>query len=578
MAHIFPDSSIILCSVPNALSADYNNVIAFKTETERYNYFSSKAIKILEKYSIVRKNESVIRVEGDYSEYMNVNYMVFTNSNFYNKHFYAFIDSVNYVAPNTTEIHFILDVMSTWFFTDCELMNCIVEREHVEDDRPYYVANTVPEGIDIGEYICYEAIDYKNFLGDKYVMLELSQKMPTEITDTPEWTEAVNNEYIKVLEPGVYNGLYKANYSYAFLYIDATLNTVIPSAMDYFARSGLLDMVEALYITYENFFNKSNEMVDIEVSLDKPLTINTYTPRNKKLLMYPYNYLELSASGQTQDIKYELVSTRDVKLKISGYMEPGSPIYMSVDKYQNFDLSYDIGVSTPGLPLLQYTKKEALNNYQLSQNSRANSMAYELMGGALNTIGGVLGAGNALNYSNFSNTSDVINLSKAANAFNYQITGVNQMSTLGGIGGVAKAAGQAGVGLIMNVERVYDTYKAAAQDTLRRPANTSYVNAIPNLLYTHNRPAPLVKRMTLWLPYLQKLDAFFDRFGYKVLTFKTPNINSRKSWNYLKLIECDLESSINQEYVEAIKKILQNGITFWHTTDVGNYSLDNSIV
>ena len=52
MAHIFPDSSIILCSVPNALSADYNNVIAFKTETERYNYFSSKAIKILEKYLI----------------------------------------------------------------------------------------------------------------------------------------------------------------------------------------------------------------------------------------------------------------------------------------------------------------------------------------------------------------------------------------------------------------------------------------------------------------------------------------------------------------------------------------------
>lgn len=572
--NILPDSTIILCKIPNSITIDYTDTITFKDEASRFEYFSSKAVKRVEKYSIVRKEESILRIEGDYSQYMECNYMIFKNSNFYNKNFYAFITSVNYITPNTTEIRFFIDVMQTWFFTDCTLMNCVIEREHVEHDEPYNVENTMPEGIELGEYITFESIDFKNLLGSKYVMLELSEQMPAEITSTAEWTEALSNGYIKELPPGVYNGLYKANHSYAFLYIEATLKTVIPAAMDYFARAGKLEMVECLYITYENFFNTSEEMVDISTEIEKPSIINEYTPRNKKLLMYPYNYLELEASGQKQQIKYELIPSEKIKINISGYMEPGTPIYMSIPNYENFDLSYGIGVATPGLPLLQYTKREVLNNYQTSQNSRTLGLAYDLISGGINAISGTLGASSSLSYNNFTPQNPSINLTRGMPA----VGGMNQASTLGGLAGVGLAGGKAAIGWVMNVNRTYDLYKAAAQDVLNRPSNTSYLNALPSLLYTHNRPCPIVKRMTLWYPYLKKIDDYFDRFGYKSLAFKIPNINSRKSWNYLKLIEVDIDGSINQEYIEQIKNILQNGITFWHTTDVGNYDLDNSII
>ena len=37
-------------------------------------------------------------------------------------------------------------------------------------------------------------------------------------------------------------------------------------------------------------------------------------------------------------------------------------------------------------------------------------------------------------------------------------------------------------------------------------------------------------------------------------------------------------NGINAKDAEKISDIYNHGITFWHTTDVGNYSLNNGIV
>lgn len=74
------------------------------------------------------------------------------------------------------------------------------------------------------------------------------------------------------------------------------------------------------------------------------------------------------------------------------------------------------------------------------------------------------------------------------------------------------------------------------------------------------------------------VDDYFTRFGYKVLRYKVPELRSRTSFNYVKTEDAYITGSIPNEALEQIANAFNSGITLWHTTDVGNYSLDNSIV
>ena len=74
------------------------------------------------------------------------------------------------------------------------------------------------------------------------------------------------------------------------------------------------------------------------------------------------------------------------------------------------------------------------------------------------------------------------------------------------------------------------------------------------------------------------VDDYFTRFGYKVLRYKIPETKSRKSFNYVQTEDAYITGSIPNEALVQIANAFNSGITLWHTTDVGNYTLDNSIV
>lgn len=78
------------------------------------------------------------------------NYLMFQNSGFGSKWFYAFITSVEYVNNAVTEISFEIDVMQTWFF-NYSVGECFIEREHSASDE--IGENLVPETVNVGEYV-----------------------------------------------------------------------------------------------------------------------------------------------------------------------------------------------------------------------------------------------------------------------------------------------------------------------------------------------------------------------------------------------------------------------------------------
>lgn len=72
-----------------------------------------------------------------------------------------------------------------------------------------------------------------------------------------------------------------------------------------------------------------------------------------------------------------------------------------------------------------------------------------------------------------------------------------------------------------------------------------------------------------------KLDQFFDMYGYATNAVKVPNEDSRESWNYVKTDNVIINGSMPVQDMAVIKAMYNRGVRFWHTTDVGNYSLSN---
>jgi hypothetical protein len=78
--------------------------------------------------------------------------------------------------------------------------------------------------------------------------------------------------------------------------------------------------------------------------------------------------------------------------------------------------------------------------------------------------------------------------------------------------------------------------------------------------------------------YRTILENFFNMFGYKVNKVKIPNFHTRWYWNYVQTSNCNILGNINNEDLDELKKVFDNGITLWHTDDVGNYALENEVI
>jgi hypothetical protein len=78
--------------------------------------------------------------------------------------------------------------------------------------------------------------------------------------------------------------------------------------------------------------------------------------------------------------------------------------------------------------------------------------------------------------------------------------------------------------------------------------------------------------------YIKKLTDYFNMYGYKKNEVKIPNFHTRQSWNYVQTVSCVIRASINNEDLEELKAVFDNGITLWHVEDIGNYTLSNGVI
>ena len=287
MAYIAPDTIIyVLSGVP--FDNTYQHTLYFENATAQYNYFYSLKKLTFTNQSYQRANRGYLKLNTAVELLYDCNYIMFQNSSFGTKWFYAFVTNVEYINNDTTRVDYELDVMQTWAF-DYTLGQNFVEREHSEHD--YLYENLLEEDLETGELICTrQSMDtYGQQLasgGSLKIVICATWK---GIAGTPSggvhtWT--IDDTTKGYQYGGVYSGLF---YTVCDNWQDAT------ALIDEATAQLVDDKIEAIFMYFGDFIVSQPAAVarvDNVANILKPYAdylvnqrslLDGYVPRNKKL-------------------------------------------------------------------------------------------------------------------------------------------------------------------------------------------------------------------------------------------------------------------------------------------------------
>ena len=488
--------------------SSYNDVQHFSNAAAQHSFISSfLKFSLFNNFSYIRNQPGKpIRVPLNEQQLLDCNYIFFQNAAFGNKWFYAFINRVEYVSDETSYIYFTEDIYQTWQF-QIQIDSCYVEREHTNDDT--IGKNTVPEGLETGEYI--------TTAESEFVFGGLLYPLHVVVMSTEDFLVLD----VKANAPSIINGMPNAMYWYdCGVSNDTTTTSKLKSVIDSASQQGKLDAL--------TFFLSPIPSPKPDITLLPVPLVNrvlSYTPKNNKLYCYPYVQMAVVTPGQSQILRFEHFSSPNLA-EMQGESTFGvNPKFTFAPKnYEGEAYAFQYQMSVSGFPLIPWTKNY-YENY-VAQNAASLKM------GVITTTGGAI-----------------------ARAAAGDVAGAS-LSLLSSIGST--------------VAKLEDM--KAIPDQLIGSASAPEVNAIAKRMgiYSYCR---CIKE-----EYAKIIDDYFTRFGYKTNRIKTPNITGRTAFNFVKTIGAHVHGQIPVYVSEQMENMLNRGVTFWHSTDLGNYSLDNSIV
>lgn len=541
MSAIAPQTELRLIKCP--IEADNRHQIDFANATAQYNYFNSLPHLTVDNFTYQRES-SVIRYPGIIDNIRQYNYVMYQNEAFSNKWFYAFITNMSFVSGSMTSIEIQTDSFQTWQF-DLQYKKSFVEREHVTDDT--VGKHTIPENLELGEYTQYNVKTGYSGLGSCHVVMGSTANPITGFG----------------VKGGVYGEIF-SGVSYYLFY--GTTDCAV--AIDNLTSLGKAEAITMLFMAPDQLteYNSANwitaqtssgtvqycEISQFEVSLPefnvvKPSRFNdSFTPKNNKLLTYPYQYFVLSNNcGESGIYKYEDFNSELCSFKVYGTITPGCSIRAIPYMYKNQTgegLSSDTMVWQEGISCGKYPQcnwnTDGYTNW-LVQNGTNNF---------LSQVSGVINSGTSL---------------------------------LGGLIGGRKSegsvlsAGSGAIGGFMNVLSAMNQEHVAMLLPRTFEGNTNN----GDITYAKNRMKFESYPIQIRPEYARIIDDYFTMYGYKVNELKIPQLKTRSKWNFIKTIDCNIEGDVPQKDIQAIKNMFNEGVTLWHDTNhYLDYSQNNTIL
>lgn len=155
--NVAPDTGIVylLSGVP--LDMTQKNQLWFNNKTEQHDYFVNHFDVRMMK-GTYQKKQNIIRFDANAEQLNNYNYVMYQNSQYGTKWFYAFITDIEYRSSNSTYVSFKIDAFQTYFL-DVDYKWTYVKAMHQKEWRTSDggTGYTVPlernqdEGLDYGK-------------------------------------------------------------------------------------------------------------------------------------------------------------------------------------------------------------------------------------------------------------------------------------------------------------------------------------------------------------------------------------------------------------------------------------------
>lgn len=540
-------SKIYLLDVP--LENDLKNTLYFSSASAQKTYFDSKVVKSYTDFTYQRKDQ-IIRIPDVIDNIYNCNYVMYQNTGYSNKWFYAFIDKMEYISDGRTDVHIKTDVIQTYLF-DYTVQPSFVEREHVSNDT--IGLHTIPEGLETGEYIIADKTSLYTAGNSTYICVSTSE-LPSDMsinTNTRQYNGIYSGtSYILFDTPlsasnfiRAMDGLGKGDAIQAVFLVPTNLCTGVTFTLYSVSVPGLSGQTIQFQAGVPPYTTTYADLTAF-TNITHPQSIDGYHPHNNKLWCYPYSFMYVTNNvGSDVEFRYEDFIDNAASFKVIGSITPGCSIKCFPTNYKKYAdtassmNSYNYGISGAKYPICSWSS-DVYTNW-LTQNGlnlgfvQLNAEEAGYVKGAAN-LG--LGVGSAL---------------------------------AGNIYGIVNIG--AGVGDILGTMQESYRHKMTP-DQAKGNTNSGDITFSSN-----NLDMPLYK-MNVRSEMAKVIDQFFDMYGYKVNTVKTPNVNHRANWWYTKTMNVNITGSIPNEDMDLIRACYNNGITFWKDpTKIYDYTQSNGI-
>lgn len=582
MAYVQPNSIVQLFKGIN-LDNRYLHTIYFASESAQNSWFSSKVTYTFQQISYTRYTRNSIKLKADTTDIIDCTYLRFKNDRSVDKWFYAFITAVEYVNENTCLISYEIDVMQTWFIQSGTIRPSFVVREHVTNDTFGLHLEHEPVGSEV--YDCDRATATSpdapndvNDLFDPYIAVVNTSGQPNDAASPQPYPPVV-------VDPMVNNNLVVATKMFRLpLASMTTFKDVLDEIMggNWDEKERKEDVID-MFMFPSKFALPTVQQNTHAVSVTHLATFDGYRPKNKKLYGYPYSYLQLTTKdGGGSMYKWEYffdVFSDDqyaVPFTCYGNAIGGGTICCYPTMYNGIQDNLDAKVVMNDFPKIPYSYdayeawiasggKTRLDNEVKITNARGVSGIVSSIGSAIaSTVSGA----NQI-YSGVTSTSQT-------SGRHLQRTGLAQAEQ---IAGGANEIVQGGVGVANAITNYIE-----AQNKIEYEWKDA--NYVPNQVVGAPTPNLAVAKDVLGLYFYNvhvrvsemiKIDDFFSCYGYAINQVKQPNLTGRRYWNFVQTQGAVIDGNMPSSSKEAIARIFDGGITFWHNGDnVGNYAISTS--
>jgi hypothetical protein len=271
--------------------------------------------------------------------------------------------------------------------------------------------------------------------------------------------------------------------------------------------------------------------------------------------MYPYTVLELTdLKGNKTTYKNEYINNSNLLIQIQSSLGTGNKVVYTIKDYLTNGLTDD-------------TQKTKVSMETSLINNEPNDIP---------VLADMLSAylqGNRNSLQNQKNSIMFNGIMTAVGAGTGMIASAAMDNPMGAI-----SSAEAGIRGAGNTALAIQGLQAKQQDINNTPPQLAKMGSNSYFDYGNGYTGLWIIKKEITPEYRKKLSDYFNMYGYKKNEVKDPNLHTRQNWNFVQTQDCVITGNFNVEDLNDLKSIFNNGITLWHTDDIGNYTLANGVI